>query len=165
MPSSSRLEISNMNLKLKTLIRFLVKIDDTYDSCWRWTSTISKAGYPYFTLTSTKMVRAHRLSYMIFKGDIPNGLVLDHLCRNKSCVNPDHLEAVTSLVNTRRGLSGKINNPQTKKTNCPKGHSLSDNNLTLYTKRLGYRRCLICSREYQKLYQRQLRLKKKIEAK
>ena len=151
-----------MNIKLKSIIRFLEKIDDTKNSCWIWTSTKSKKGYGYFTL-NRKLIRAHRLSYELFKGDIPKGLQLDHLCRNRGCVNPEHLEPVTQSVNSKRGLTGLINNPQTNKTHCKNGHKFDEENLTEYTRKFGHRRCKICNREYQKVYQRNLRKSQKME--
>lgn len=147
-----------IDFNLKSLIRFFNKIDDS-QSCWIWKGTVMKNGYGYFEFYY-KMYRAHRLSYELFKGEIPDGMQLDHLCRNRACVNPDHLEIVTCKENLSRGLTGKVNNPQTKKTHCPKGHELTEDNLTKYTAKLGFRRCLICTREYHKQYQRKLRANK-----
>ena len=82
--------------------RFLKKINKT-NSCWLWTGRLYKEGYGEFGWNNGHG-RAHRFSYTYYKGKIPNGLVIDHLCRVRSCVNPDHLEAVTIREN-RRTLS------------------------------------------------------------
>ena len=84
------------------------------------------------------MVYAHRVAYEIIKGKIPDGLDLDHLCRNKVCVNPDHLEAVTRRENLMRGNT--IIAKEVKQTHCKRGHPLSGNNLYFY----GFRRCKKC---------------------
>ena len=83
-------------------IRLLENINKT-DTCWFWTGFKNKAGYGLIYI-NRKLTRAHRLSYEIYKGEIPKNLVLDHLCRVRHCVNPKHLEAVTSRENTLRGL-------------------------------------------------------------
>ena len=80
--------------------RFWSKVDKT-DTCWNWIAGRSN-GYGMIQINK-KHKYAHRVSYEIFKGDIPEGLELDHLCRNRKCVNPDHLEAVSSRENTMRG--------------------------------------------------------------
>jgi hypothetical protein len=87
-------------------------------------------------------MRAHRVSYVLAHGSIPDGLQLDHLCRNKLCVNPTHLEAVTARENTLRGVSVAAVNA--KKTHCPRGHELSGSNLLAYRK---VRSCRACSLE------------------
>src|SRR3990167_11441832 len=107
--------------------RFMDKIKKT-DNCWIWTATKTPKGYGQFSLNG-KMVRVHRVSYQLFKGDIPNGLMLDHLCRNPSCVNPDHLEAVTNKVNQLRGNT--IIAKQVSTTHCPKGHEYTKENTYL----------------------------------
>lgn len=81
---------------------------------------------------------AHRASYELSIGPIPPGLVIDHLCRNPACINPRHLEPVTSQTNTKRGLAGNM-------THCKRGHELAGENL-IRTK-TGNRRCWTCTRQ------------------
>lgn len=90
------------------------------------------------------------VSFEAFCGQIAEGLELDHLCFNPSCVNPDHLEAVTHKENLRRRRPFKYNNQQTVKTSCPKGHPYAGSNL--YIRPEGWRMCKICGREAQKRY-------------
>ncbi len=98
---------------------------------------------------------AHRVSYELIKGKIPDGLTLDHLCRNTKCVNPDHLEPVTAKVNVLRGNGYYA---QAKRhTHCPKGHELVGNNLDPASLKQGIRRCLICRRERTKIAARKHR--------
>lgn len=75
------------------------------NGCWEWTATVNVNGYGSTQLGGRKgkRVYAHRLSYEAYKGSIPEGLDLDHLCRNRKCVNPDHLEAVSRKINAHRG--------------------------------------------------------------
>jgi hypothetical protein len=77
--------------------------------CWIWQRHVNAKGYPYLTLTleqgRQKTVRAHRHYYEMEVGVIPIGMTLDHLCEQRSCVRPDHLEPVTQLENVRRGLA------------------------------------------------------------
>jgi hypothetical protein len=76
------------------------------DDCWLWTASTTNAGYGQFGLVRPgerlMMTLAHRLAYTLSVGPIPDGLVIDHLCENKLCVNPAHLEPVTQTVNARR---------------------------------------------------------------
>lgn len=101
--------------------RFSEKIFPVTESgCWIWDSEVNKShGYGMFLLNG-KYVRAHRVSYELFKGPIPKGLHIDHLCRVKCCVNPDHLEAVTNRVNVLRGVGATAVNA--RKETCPYGH-------------------------------------------
>lgn len=115
----------------QTLKRFIDKVDKTSD-CWNWTASCDGKGYGQFVYKG-KLSRAHRVSYMLFKGEIPEGLDLDHLCRNIKCVNPEHLEAVTRSVNLQRAILW-----QSKKTHCPKGHEYD------YVDNRGARRCKQC---------------------
>ena len=81
--------------------RFWAKVNKT-DTCWLWTASKNWGGYGSFRVNKKK-VTAHRYSYEIYKGKIPNGLQLDHLCRNRACVNPEHHEPVTNRENVVRG--------------------------------------------------------------
>lgn len=93
---------------------------------------------------------AHRVSYTLFKGKIPAGLQIDHLCRNRTCINPKHLEAVTSRVNTLRGNSLQAQNA--KKTHCKYGHPFIQSNLVKSQLKQGRRECLICCRAHWRKY-------------
>jgi len=88
---------------------FIAKFDIDNQGCWNWTACKSR-GYGRFGSTKSnkgKSHRAHRYAYQTIIGEIPEGLVLDHLCRNPGCVNPQHLEPVTQKENIRRGDTGK----------------------------------------------------------
>ena len=137
----------------ETLARFWNKVNKT-ETCWLWTGAGDVLGYGRFYLKG-KLILAHRFSYELAKGLVPEGLDLDHLCRNPSCVNPQHLEAVTHSINLKRGLTGKVKNPSTAKTACPKGHLYDEANT--YINRQGKRECRACHRE-QKRVSRQSKL-------
>lgn len=83
----------------------------------------------------------HRAVYWILRGPIPDGMTLDHLCRNRACINPDHLEPVTAAENSRRGEAPSAIN--SRKTHCPKGHPYASDNLRIW---VGKRHCLACMR-------------------
>lgn len=113
---------------------------DKTNNCWIWIgSTRSINGYGQF-LFNGKLVQSHRISFEIFKGDIPNGLVIDHLCRNKICVNPEHLEAVSNKENILRGIGVCANNK--RKTQCKNGHEFTEQNIYRYPN--GRKDCRIC---------------------
>lgn len=95
-----------------------------------------------------RMIYRHRLAYIQKYGEIPKGLVIDHLCKNRACINTDHLEAVTPLENKRRSPS-----PQWTKPECINGHKLSGNNLILRKRgKYIFRRCRICKNQQQAKY-------------
>jgi hypothetical protein len=118
---------------------------DQLTDCWIWQGNKSPKGYGVMYFDGRPMVRAHQVAYQLIVGPIPNGLQLDHLCRNPSCVNPKHLEPVTCKENVLRGIGVTAINA--RKTHCPKGHSLSGENLYLYK---GWRSCKICRNESSK---------------
>lgn len=84
----------------RALAGFWAKVRKT-DTCWLWFGDRKDTGYGRYKF-GRKNVAAHRFTYELAKGPIPEGLEIDHLCRVRNCVNPDHLEAVTHLVNVRR---------------------------------------------------------------
>lgn len=115
--------------------------------CWYISRYIRKDGYVRLCI-NYKTVYAHRHLYEIFKGKIKKGLQLDHLCRNRSCVNPNHLEQVTQRENVLRGTgSSSIN---AKKTHCKRGHQFTARNTIRLTNGNGLRACRACANNYQK---------------
>jgi HNH endonuclease len=129
------------------LDRFFNKVQKT-DSCWLWTGSIEANGYGRFR--APNKVSAHRFSYETFVGHISSGLVIDHLCRVRNCVNPEHLEAVTHLENVRRGNSG-LN--QKLKTHCPQNHEYNEVNTYFAVRSNGNksRHCRVCNRNRAKI--------------
>lgn len=121
---------------------FAVRFADSYEvtsaGCWMWSKKVHSTGYAY-TRVDGKMVRAHRAAYELLVGPIPEGLVLDHLCRNRSCVNPAHLEPVTQRENLLRGNTTTARNAAA--TTCRLGHPLDGR----YPTR-GVRYCKTCRR-------------------
>ena len=125
--------------------RFWVKVETGEpDECWLWQASRDPMGYGRFNASPGRLpsTLAHRIAYTWTIGPIPNDLVLDHLCRTPSCVNPYHLDLVTHGENTRRGVAGERNR---NKTHCIRGHAFDAEN-TLHT-RDGRRACRTCRRD------------------
>lgn len=108
------------------------------DTCWIWTGRLNEAGYGRYT-SATRLVLAHRWAYVHMVGPIPDGLVLDHLCRVRACVNPWHLDPVTDLVNIRRGAATWSRKPIQF---CKRGHEYTQENTYLFP--TGERACRAC---------------------
>lgn len=161
-------------------IRFWSKVTvDTGSGCWLWTGAATSTGYGS-TLWEGRAQSTHRVAYMVLTGKaIPDGLTLDHLCRAKRCVNPAHLEPVTSGENTMRrwnsheGLCAKGHRmtrgegserrycptcraekarPRTLRTHCPRGHEYTPDNTYRTTQANGAvgRECKTCKKYYAK---------------
>jgi hypothetical protein len=141
--------------------RFLAKVDMTGD-CWTWQSAKNRKGYGEFFLSHNKVrkkIYAHRYAYELLVDPIPDGLVIDHLCRNPSCVRPSHLEPVTTRENVLRGTSPSAKNVD--KTHCPQGHPYDEAN-TEYPMP-GERRCITCRRAERRSYMARRRAQERAE--
>jgi len=114
--------------------------------CWEWTACKHKDGYGKFRLPDCVVI-AHRFIYEYFHDGIDPNQTIDHLCRNRTCVNPKHLQQISRGENVL--LGNTIASWNSRKTHCPQGHEYSGNNLYLYTN--GNRRCRVCNRlHYEK---------------
>jgi hypothetical protein len=115
--------------------------------CWIWTGALSSRGYAVGT-SNKASVYVHRLSHWIVVGPVADGLVLDHLCRRPSCVNPLHTEVVTTAENTRRGAGNG------SQTHCPQHHPYDETNTRFHTDKRGYTRrmCITCQNDRNAAY-------------
>ena len=113
--------------------------------CWHWTGSIAKDGYG-----QAVGQQAHRAVYKQLVGEIPAKMTLDHLCRNKSCVNPEHLEIVTQRENILRGDTQAGKNA--RKTHCVNGHEFNEQNTNITPR--GWRICRKCRYERLKRYRK-----------
>lgn len=136
-----------MTKPIPTAERFWSKVHRT-DDCWLWTDALNAKGYGQFKLGPGRMVKPHRMAYELSVGPIPDGLVIDHLCRVRHCVNPAHMEPVSIAENTRRGDAtppqARVNR---EKTHCPQGHAYDEANTGHYR---GRRYCRTCQNEYSR---------------
>lgn len=122
-------------------VRFWAKVEKQSNGCWVWLGAKYTGGYGSFCLNS-KCVPAHRVSYEWENGPISKGLTLDHLCRNRACINPAHLESLTMKENILRGQGlAAVNH---RKTHCPKGHPYDTSNTYLVAD--GSRMCKACQK-------------------
>jgi hypothetical protein len=115
--------------------------------CWLWRGGLDVGGYGVFSLGNElggRQAKAHRYAYELLVGPIPPNMLLDHSCRVHPCVNPDHLEPVTSRDNTLRGTGFAAKNA--KKTHCPQGHPYDEKNT--YVSSSGGRQCRTCMKKH-----------------
>ncbi len=116
------------------------------DGCWLWTGYLTRGGYGRLYIGSYRYEYTHRLAYEEAVGPIPDGLELDHLCRNHACCNPAHLEAVTHRENIRRGAGPdhcrRLSAAKSARPACPRGHLWTEANT--YTRPSGRRYCRTC---------------------
>lgn len=126
--------------------KYELRVDKT-DTCWNWTGARRP---PYGVVTiKGKAHGIHRVFYEHYIGKIEQGMVIDHLCRNTLCVNPEHLEQVTNSENAKRAIPYRTK-PHHQKTVCKYGHELNEGNL--YYSKQGVRRCKTCTIIYQRKY-------------
>lgn len=119
--------------------KFLAKTKKVGD-CLEWQGSRYQNGYGKL---GDAGYQAHRISYTLFKGEIPKSMCIDHLCRNRICVNPEHLEVVTLVENVMRGESQHARNA--RKTHCKNGHEFTKENTYIHPQR-GNRHCKECPR-------------------
>lgn len=127
-------------MKEETRLRsFHGRISRQDDGCWTWTGKVSAAGYGRVTIHG-KEVMAHRFAYELWRGPIPSEMTIDHACRNRRCVNPDHLRPMTLAQNVMIGEGICARNA--RKTECKRGHRLTPENV--YVDHRGGRVCREC---------------------
>jgi len=125
------------------LERFMAKVSpEPMTGCWLWDSHVSKVGYGRFGIGRV-VHEAHRVAYKLFKGEIPSGLCVDHMCKVRSCVNPEHLRLLSREENTRDQI-----NANAQKQACKNGHEL-----TIYGSRRVCKTCqAAASKRYRERY-------------
>ncbi|MEV4246982.1 HNH endonuclease signature motif containing protein [Streptosporangium canum] len=132
--------------------RFWAKVDKGGPlGCWIWTASINPGGYGQFIVYDADKKRglpipAHRVAWQLVRGSIPQDLYIDHLCRTRNCVNPEHLEPVTNKVNILRGISPAA--ISARKTHCIRGHEFTPENT--YRPARGGRQCRTCRRNAER---------------
>lgn len=136
--------------------RWLKFIQPVESGCWLWTGHISPTGYGAMSIGMKGKRTAHSVAYELYHGPITEGLEIDHLCRVRACVNPDHLEAVTQYENNMRSSSPAALNA--RKTHCKRGHPLSGENLYIVlSKGRTIRLCRECNAASARKYWRRKR--------
>lgn len=132
------------NEKESSLSKFVRYV--RFGDCWEWEGACYPSGYGHFRVTGY----AHRFAYQALVGAIPKGLVIDHLCRNRACVRPEHLECVPGEVNILRGVGAPAQNA--RKTHCVRGHEFNSENTHYSRGKNGrtHRHCRVCRRIYDR---------------
>ena len=123
---------------LKRFFKLVLEIGE----CWLWLGALDRDGYGVYTPEGKATARAHKWIWEQMVGDVLFEHELDHTCRNRSCVNPAHLQEVTHRINVERGLCGVLHTP---KSHCNYGHSLGGDNL--YVSPNGNRHCRQCKKD------------------
>lgn len=142
-----RIEEDNLSVLVQRFMDQVEKLSDDPDSCWMWTGTRTPDDYGMFYF-NRKQTTAHRFAYLVFVGPLPEGYVPDHLCRNHWCVNPRHLEPVTSRENTLRGNS--VMAQKARWTHCQNGHEFTNENTGRDSR--GNRYCKLCRRDRTRVH-------------
>lgn len=143
-PKSAWFQFRTISLTQQQAERFWSYVEKTEGGCWNWQRPLDN-GYGNFYIGKLG-VRAHRVAYTLVKGTLPDDKVIDHLCRNRACVNPEHLELVTVQINTLRGVGPSAQAALV--THCPQGHPYDEQNTWLETRqgRKPKRHCRKCNK-------------------
>jgi len=145
---SNRRVAQDYEVSPRVVERWHAKADTSGTGCWPWSGSVMQdSGYAQLHVKLRdgrwSSTVAHRVAYEIYRGPIPPGRVLDHLCRNRACVNPNHLEAVDDRTNILRGTGWSARHA--RKTHCPQGHEYDL--LNTYVDKRGLRHCRACFRD------------------
>lgn len=127
--------------------RLSAAITTNDQGCWLWTKSRTEDGYGQISV-KRMMIRCHQVAYHLYVGPVPAGLQLDHLCRNRACCNPWHLEPVTPGINSRRGLRSRWKSTITR---CPQDHPYDEINTYVHPV-TGHRTCRRCRADRQRRY-------------
>lgn len=129
-------------------VRFFAKVTEGPNGCWQWVGAVDSGGYGRFNAGGRRVGpydSAHRWSWKFFNGPIPAGLEVDHLCFNRSCVNPDHLDIVDRRTNVHRGRRNQNHGA----THCKHGHPFNEANTYTHN---GIRACRTCRKARKQAY-------------
>ena len=147
----SALDLAGRGFEERHVPMFWAKVDQS-GMCWEWRSSRTTRGYGRFKMGprgAPRAISAHRVAWVLKHGPVPDGLELDHICRNHACVRPSHLEPVTHAENVRRGLVAEVSGRRARmRTHCKRGHPFDVANT--YMAPLG-RSCRACHRQREAL--------------
>lgn len=131
--------------------RFWNKCEIMQNGCWEWQGFTNRGGYGQFGSEDGTVMLTHRWAYRRFVGDLVEGLTIDHLCRNKKCCNPEHLEQVSLQENIRRTTGFHFSHYEKgNRTHCSKGHELTEGNRYKRKGRVNSYACKKCMSAYHK---------------
>lgn len=136
------------NPRVPHVARFIGRIEFS-DECWEWAGYREPQGYGRFG-ADNKWHWAHRYAYALWVGPLVEGLTIDHLCRNRACVRPEHLEQVTNTVNVLRGVG--LTAANARRDACAAGHEYAPGTFKFKTQNKQERVCLICVKERNRRY-------------